>query len=132
MTPLGKLIIRLRDARGWTRVDLANASGVPNTTLRNIEQGLRSKKPKEENVLAIAAALGHDGEVMRVLAGYGPAPKRNHDQIIVELDALGEKAPLWKDALDRAIREMSDDDLALTLDVLQAHIAAAQRRSGIR
>ena len=53
MTPLGNHIIRRRNARGWTRVDLARASGVPQTTIRNIEQGTRSRKPEEGTLRAL-------------------------------------------------------------------------------
>ena len=130
MSQLGGLIVRIRRARGWTRVDLAHAAGLPYTTVRNIEQGIRSKKPDEANVRAIAAALDNEPDVMLVLAGYGPAPNRTHERVVVELDALGEEAPKWKDAIDRAIAEMSASDLELTLDVLLAHIAAAHRRKG--
>jgi transcriptional regulator with XRE-family HTH domain len=132
MTPLGNHIIRLRSARGWTRIDLARASGVPNTTLRNIEQGRRSKKPDEENIRAIAAALENEADVMLVLAGYGPAPKRTQEQTVVELDALGEIAPRWKDAIERVKNEMSPADQELALEVLLAQLSAAQRHRGAR
>ena len=130
MTPLGNHIVRLREARGWTRIDLANASGVPNTTLRNIEKGTRSKKPNEENIRAIAAALENEADVMLVLAGYGPPPKRTHEQTMIDLDALGEQAPNWKEAIERVKTEMSAADQELALEVLLAHLSAAQRRLG--
>ena len=130
MTPLGKHIVRLRAARGWTRVDLATASGVPHTTIRNIEHGVRSKKPNEENIRAIAAALENEADVMLVLAGYGPPPKRTPNETVVELDALGAAAPNWKEAIERVKTEMSAADQELVLEVLLAHLSAAQRRSG--
>jgi transcriptional regulator with XRE-family HTH domain len=130
MTLLGNHIIRLRNARGWTRVDLAAAAGVPHTTIRNIEKGQRSKKPQEQTIRAIAAALGNDADVMLVLAGYGTIPSRTPDQVMVELDALGEIAPRWKDAIERVKNEMSPADQELALDVLLAQLSAAQRRSG--
>src|SRR4029077_12294933 len=128
MTPLGNHIIRRREARGGTRVDLALAAGVPHTPIRNIEQGQRSKKPQEGTIRAIAAALGNDADVMLALAGYGAFPPRTHDQLIVELDALGEIAPSWKDAIERVKNEMSYDDQAKALDVLLAQLNAGQRR----
>ena len=127
MTPLGNHIIRRREARGWTRVDLALAAGVPHTTIRNIEKGQRSKKPQEGTIRAIAAALGNDADVMLALAGYGAIPPRTHDQVVVELDALGEIAPKWKDAIERVKNEMSYDDQAKALDVLLAQLNAGQR-----
>ena len=130
MTPLGNHIIRRREARGWTRVDLALAAGVPHTTIRNIEKGQRSKKPQEGTIRAIAAALGNDADVMLALAGYGAIPPRTHDQVIVELDALGEIAPKWKDAIERVKNEMSYEDQAKALDVLLAQLNAGQRLRG--
>ena len=130
MTPLGNHIIRRRNARGWTRVDLARASGVPQTTIRNIEQGKRSKKPQEGILRALAAALGNDADVMLALAGYGAIPPRTHDQVIVELDALGEIAPRWKDAIERVKNEMSNEDQERALEVLLAQLSAAQRLRG--
>jgi transcriptional regulator with XRE-family HTH domain len=130
MTPLGNHIIRRREARGWTRIDLALAAGVPHTTIRNIEKGLRSKKPQEQTIRAIAAALGNDADVMLALAGYGAIPQRTHDQVIVALDALGEIAPKWKAAIERVKDEMSPADQELALDVLLAQLSAAQRRKG--
>ncbi len=127
MTPLGNHIIRRREARGWTRVDLATAAGVPHTTIRNIEKGQRSKKPQEQTIRAIAAALGNDADVMLALAGYGAIPPRTHDQVIVELDALGEIAPKWRDAIERVKNEMSYDDQEKALDVLLAQLNAGQR-----
>jgi len=127
MTPLGNHIIRRREARGWTRVDLALAAGVPHTTIRNIEKGQRSKKPQEQTIRAIAAALGNDADVMLALAGYGAIPPRTHDQVVVELDALGEIAPKWKDAIERVKNEMSYEDQAKALDVLLAQLNAGQR-----
>ena len=132
MTPLGNHIIRRREARGWTRVDLALAAGVPHTTIRNIEKGQRSKKPQEGTIRAIAAALGNDADVMLALAGYGAIPPRTHDQVVVELDALGEIAPKWKDAIERVKNEMSYDDQAKALDVLLAQLNAGQRHQGGR
>ena len=130
MTPLGNHIIRRREARGWTRVDLALAAGVPHTTIRNIEKGQRSKKPQEQTIRAIAAALGNDADVMLALAGYGAIPPRTHDQVVVELDALGEIAPKWKDAIERVKNEMSYEDQAKALDVLLAQLNAGQRLRG--
>jgi len=130
MTPLGSHIIRLRNARGWTRMDLANAAGLPYTTVRNIEKGLRSKKPVEANIRALAAALENGADVMLVLAGYGPAPKRTPEQTIIDLDALGGLAPNWREAIERVKTEMSAADQELALEVLLAHLSAAQRRKG--
>lgn len=130
MTPIGNYIVHRRKGKGWTRAELARASGVPYTTLRHIEQGKVSKKPEEHTIRALADALENDADVMLALAGYGPLPKRTHDQVIVELTALGDEAPKWKLAIERALAEMTPDDLQTALNVLQTQVAAARRRRG--
>lgn len=130
MPPLGNHIIRRRQAHGWTRADLARASGVPYTTIRNIENGTRSRKPDEQTIRSLATALENDADVMLALAGYGPLPHRTHDQVVVELTALGEDAPKWKVAIERAIAEMTPADLESALEVLLAQLRGARRRKG--
>lgn len=52
---IGERLKLARDLKSWTQEDLANAAGVSQGTIGNIESGLR-KRPRE--LLAIAKALG--------------------------------------------------------------------------
>jgi transcriptional regulator with XRE-family HTH domain len=78
MTPLGRYIIRARERRGWTRAELSRVSGIPYTTLRNIEAAQRKTVRASEIALkALASAIGETEqersdsfEEMRILAGY--------------------------------------------------------------
>lgn len=52
---VGKTIRSLRELKGWTQVDLANASGINVNSIRKYENGFRN--PKAEQVDKIADAL---------------------------------------------------------------------------
>ena len=52
---IGQKIIKLRQQKGWSLDDLAERSGVPRTTLHNIEKG---HEPSWSKVCKIADALG--------------------------------------------------------------------------
>lgn len=56
-TRLGRRIRGLREEQGWTRTQLANASGVSRRTLKRIET-MGSAAPGLFTVAALAAALG--------------------------------------------------------------------------
>lgn len=77
MTPLGNYIVKARKQRGWTRAELARHANMPYTTLRNIEASKTDVHTSEENLKALADALGETAfeqetkfAQMRVLAGY--------------------------------------------------------------
>lgn len=126
-TPLGNHIIRKRKQRGWTRADLARETKLPYGTVRNVEQGY-SKKPDEQIIRAIIAVLDDiDEGVAFALAGYGDIPKRDPAQIVVELDELGEVAPLWRDVIEK-VKRSSPERQNQALEVLTAQLNAASRR----
>ncbi len=52
---VGKQIRSYRELKGWTQIDLANASGINVNTIRKYELGIRN--PKAEQVEKIADAL---------------------------------------------------------------------------
>lgn len=70
----------LRRGRGWTQQQLSHRSGVPLSTLRNLEQGTRS--PSWESVVRLAkafdanSAIFDDCDEVTGLPPSGPARKR--------------------------------------------------------
>lgn len=48
----------LRESRNLTQVDLAEISGVPQSTISRIESGFFKKGPSIDNVVKLAKALG--------------------------------------------------------------------------
>jgi transcriptional regulator with XRE-family HTH domain len=64
----------LREAKGWTREQLAEASGLKAGGIRDIEQGLRL--PGWETVLSICDALGVMPNTFTMEPAPRPEPRR--------------------------------------------------------
>jgi transcriptional regulator with XRE-family HTH domain len=56
-----ELVVERRNAKGWSRDDLAAAAGVSKWVIRNGEQGSRPN-PTRETMCQIASALGFSAE----------------------------------------------------------------------
>lgn len=126
-TQLGNHIIRLREKRGWSTAELARASNMAYTTVRNIEQGY-SKKPDEAILRALAVALDGNVGVVLAYAGYGDVPKYTPDELTVRLDELGQDAPRWRAVIDGIKAEMTPDEQNQAYAVLKAQLDAARNR----
>lgn len=125
-TQLGNHIIRRRKSKGWTTAELARSANLSYSTVRNIEKGF-SRKPEEAILLAISAALECNDEVVLTYAGYGKMPQYTPEEMSVNLAALGEVAPLWREAI-QAIAEMTPEEQNQAYAVLMAQLDAARRR----
>lgn len=76
-SPFARYLVRARERRGWNRAELARKSGVPYTTIRNIEISKTDVQTSEVHLKALADAIGETDderadifEMMRILAGY--------------------------------------------------------------
>jgi transcriptional regulator with XRE-family HTH domain len=69
MKKLGAAISRYRKAKGLTQPQLAEAVGVPKSTMLRIERG-EFAAPSAEKLLRISRALDVDFEELFALAGY--------------------------------------------------------------
>lgn len=74
VTELGAYVRQLRESGRLTLQELAQASGVPWTTIQAIETG-RSLRPKRETLEALAQALGSPIEIMIMKAYAAPSRK---------------------------------------------------------
>lgn len=129
-TQLGNHIIRRRKIKGWSTADLARETELPYSTVRNVEKGF-SRKPDEGILRALIHALDCNEGVVFAYAGYGEIPQYSPDELVVRLDALGETAPRWRDAIEGVKNDMTPDEQNQAYAVLLAQITAArQRRSG--
>jgi transcriptional regulator with XRE-family HTH domain len=64
-TLLGKRIKKLREAKGWTQLELAIKAGLSPSNLAAVEQG-QIADPRTSTTTAIASALGVDvAELLR-------------------------------------------------------------------
>ena len=126
-TQLGNHIIRRRKLKGWdTTAELARQAGLSYSTVRNVEKGY-SKKPDEVVLRALIKALDCNEGVVYAYAGYGDIPQYTPEEVTVQLDALGETAPRWRDAIERLKTRMTPAQQNQALAVLLAQISDATR-----
>lgn len=116
MTQLGDLIRTARDGCGWTRADLARKSGVPHTTIYNIEMNEKPVQPKPLTLARLAAALDLSREQVFRAAGY----PNEHSASDAEREARKAAALRDNPALEQAFAEVSkwseaEQDMVLTL-----------------
>lgn len=130
MSKLSTFLTRERDARGWSRQDLADKSGIPYPTIARWEKPNNRAKPDHENVQALARAFEMPAQRVLALIGYPVRESADDD----------ERAKRWKDMRKllesdpRAERilelyEQADDaerDTGLT--ILEAHFSRRPRR----
>ena len=118
MSPFGRFVIGARKRRGWSRAELARQSGLPYTTLRNIEQAKKDVRTNEVHLRALANALGEDGqerddlfEQMHILAGYLTVPSKDASdrdrRMLANLSAF----PQLKKSLEELLRRGDLDEI---------------------
>lgn len=128
MSNLGGYIQRRRDQRGWSRAELARVSGVPYSTLSNIERNPRKVKPTEDTLRMLAVAFEEEDSQLRVLAGYTITISPDASELAKRIDALIQSAPRWRDALKVVQEEMSIDEQNEAVTALETHIEFVRRR----
>lgn len=82
-------LARLREDHGWTQAELADASGVPQTTISNIESG-HTQHPRADTVRALAKAFAVSEEA---LWGDAVATAGVPDRGLREIAAIYEALP---------------------------------------
>lgn len=93
MKQIGIRLKELRDAKGWTQDDLAEASGMNRVTIAKYEAG--RSEPKSASLGKLAMALGVDAGVILGLDEDGIADKPAHELTDDEMiKCFGFSAPL--------------------------------------
>jgi transcriptional regulator with XRE-family HTH domain len=129
MTELGGYITRRRKQKGWSRRALSQKSGVPYSTLSNIERNENKVKPKEETLHALAVALEEeDDSQIRVLAGYDIIGSGSVSERAKRIDALMTVAPRWGRILDAIQVEYTPEEQDEALTQLEVHRELVRRR----
>lgn len=131
MTKLGNYIKGRRDQLGWSRADLSRESGVPHTTIRNIENNPRDVKPEETTLEALAVAFSESPKMLKVLAGYKAEINGDVSTFAQRIEALPKSDPRWQKALD-AVMEMEPEQQGQALTALEVAIELERRRKGKR
>lgn len=80
----------LRERRGWTQTQLADASGIAQNSISKLER-YAHRRPVYATVIALAEALGVRPENLH----FGPDPRRRHRPID------GRRRPVQKDITAR-------------------------------
>jgi transcriptional regulator with XRE-family HTH domain len=74
---LGRRIVRLREAKGWSQSDLADRMGVPGSRLSKWERGLNA--PAFEDLPLLADTL--DASLDEVIRGHKPLSRKERLEI---------------------------------------------------
>ena len=130
MSKLSTFLIRERDARNWTRQDLADKSGIPYPTIARWENPRGRVKPDHEGIQALARAF--DMPAGRVLAfiGYPIRESLNNgerDQRWEGIRRSIESDPRAERMLE-LFESAEDEDKDTALTILEAHLATRRRR----
>ena len=143
----GRMIWRLRRARRWTQEDLAERSGLDQSTISTIE--LDKGKRTVGTVTALAAAFGAEAHEWIVLAGLVPPPKspppaatpeeNDHAFDPASIVAYVEAHPdphFHRELLEMRDELLREDYVGLCIDTYRAwtsngHLGVASARRGL-
>jgi transcriptional regulator with XRE-family HTH domain len=110
-TDFGRLLTAFREARGWTKAQLAERAGLDPSSVSRFEAGTRDPEPR--TAVALAEALGlAPVERERLYAGAGVRSPVWDDPLLAAL------AELW---IDPAIPRDVADDLRTLVRVAVEH-----------
>lgn len=126
MAAFGDRVRRLREARGWSQRELVRLSGVPQSTIWQIEAG-RIESPGIDHVRALAGAFGVGVDVL--LADVG---EQQEQPALADLVAWLESRPDLLGDLDEVRRGNEPDVYREVLESLalawEANIRMAMRQ----
>lgn len=129
MAELGGYIVRRREQKGWSRMHLSKTSGVPYSTLSNIEKNKNKVKPLEETLHALAVALEEESDAqLRVLAGYDIVRSADVSERAQRIDALLKVAPRWEKILKAIQEEYTPEEQDEAVTQLEVHRELVLRR----
>ncbi|ONK09506.1 helix-turn-helix transcriptional regulator [Streptomyces sp. MP131-18] len=78
---LAEAIRQARATRGWRQIDLADAAGVTESTIQNLEAGTRTYTRLPQSLKAIERALGWaPGSAVSIVDGGDPTPLSSPEQ----------------------------------------------------
>ena len=98
----GHEVRALRQERGLSQAQLAEAAGTSEEWIRRIERGARS--PSFDTLEVISEALGVT--VARLFAGYGTAPAARQERLLFDIDRLDDDQVRWLEEAAKLLRKM--------------------------
>lgn len=99
---LGQQVRALRNERGLSQAQLAEAAGTSEEWIRRIERGARS--PSFDTLEALSAALGVT--VARLFAGFGGEGEARYERLLAEIDGYSPMQIEWLESAARLLRTM--------------------------
>ncbi|SRR5690606_32909899 len=123
MTPFGERIRALREEKGVTQKDMAEAIGVSPAYLSALEHGNRGAPnwAMVQKIVGYFNVIWDDAEELQRLAG------NSRPRVLVDTTGLSPQATLLANRLAEDIRRLSKDDIAELLARLQQMAGRAER-----
>jgi len=113
----GDVIRARRDELDWSQADLSRESGVPLSTVQNLESGVY-RRPQRKTLVKVAEALGLDADALAqapTTSSSEESVERVMRQVDPEVRLIGGMVMGWLHALPEAQRQEQ-------LDFLTRHI----------
>lgn len=116
MTPFGQRIRELRDQRGLTLGEMANAVGVSSAYLSALELGKRGCPSRRlvHQICRFLNIIWDEAEELEALAA------RSHPKITVDTQGLSPKATELTNLLSETIAQMDEETLEKILSLIKA------------
>jgi transcriptional regulator with XRE-family HTH domain len=124
MTPLGSMLRDLRRERGVTLKDMADAVGVSAAYLSALEHGRRGKPTFDlvQRLIGYFNIIWDDAEALERVVQI------SHPRVVVDTSGLSPRATELANRLARHIGDLSEDEIARLLAVLDAAKAKSPGR----
>lgn len=130
MSKLSTFLIREREARSWTRQDLADKSGIPYPTIARWENPRSRVIPDHEGVKALSRAFGMPASRVLAFIGYPVRESVNGDDRELRWETIKQQIETDPRAerLLELFTEAEDEARDTALTILEAHLASRRRR----
>lgn len=124
MTPFGERVRDLREARGVTQKQMAEALGVSAAYLSALEHGKRGAPSWVllQKIVGYFNIIWDEAEDLQRLA------ESSHPRVVIDTAGLSANATLLANRLAMGIDRLAEEDLQSLLQTLQAMISATSRR----
>jgi transcriptional regulator with XRE-family HTH domain len=119
MTPFGEKVRQLRQARGVTQKQMAEALGVSAAWLSALENGRRGRPNWDflQRVIAYFNVIWDEADELHRLA------RASHPRVTVDTSGLSANATLFANLVAEHVGELSEADLEELLHALRAKVA---------
>lgn len=120
MTPFGEHLRKLREERGITQKEMAEAIGTSPAYLSALEHGKRGQPswPMQQRIVGFLNIIWDDAEELQRLA------QLSNPKVSIDTSSLTSEATLTANLLSRNIASLSLDDLETVQKVIENRLAS--------